>query len=332
MSERHVEKMGTNCNKTMKKYFLPILIFLSLIFVSGIFWWTNGTRAHNSADTSQKIFVISRGEGSRQIAFALKDEGLIQDAFVFLLLIRFGDFDGKIQAGDFRLSASQTPNQILTTLTKGTLDAWITIPEGYRATEIASVLQKHISSFDPSWVDTLQLQEGYLFPDTYLFPKDATVEQIIQIMRTNFDVKYAKATQGKATSYTQKEIVTIASLIQREGRTNSDMKYISSVLENRLQLGMALQVDATVQYIIGTPEKWWPQPTGADLSIVSAYNTYKNPGLPPTPIANPGLVALEAALHPADTNYLYYFTDKKGVTHFSKTLEEHNANIKRFGL
>lgn len=314
-----------------KPFFLPLLI-LAVIFITGIFWWIRGTSTVNTSDKSQKVFVVSKGEGSKQIAFALKDAGLIPDAYVFLILTKFGNFDGRIQAGDFRLSPSQSPTQILTALTKGTLDAWVTIPEGYRAKEIAQELKQQLPSYDSSWDAKLQLEEGYLFPDTYLFPKDATVEQVIQIMKNNFNKKYQQASQNKPTQYSQQEIVTIASLVQREGKTNSDMKYVASVLENRLQLGMALQVDASVQYIIGTPQKWWPQPTGADLQITSSYNTYKNPGLPPTPIANPGLVALEAAITPADTNYLYYFTDKKGITHFSKTLSEQNANIEKFGL
>jgi UPF0755 protein len=151
-------------------------------------------------------------------------------------------------------------------------------------------------------------------------------------MKNNFNVKYAEASAGATTKYTQEQAVTIASLVQREGKSDADMKYIASVLENRLQLGMALQVDATVQYVIGSTFKWWPTPGSADIKIVSPYNTYKNPGLPPTPIANPGLVALTAAMHPADTNYLYYMTDKKGVTHFAKTLQEQDANIAKFGL
>ncbi|HYK09128.1 MAG TPA: endolytic transglycosylase MltG [Candidatus Eisenbacteria bacterium] len=316
----------------MKKFILSTFILLFVLIVGILLWWTNGIRAQNPKDTTQKLFVIIKGESSRQIGADLKKSGLIPDQYVFYALVKLGGFDGKIQAGDFRLSPSQTPSNILTTLTKGTLDVWITIPEGLRATEIAEKLQKNISTYDMSWSAKLQQEEGYLFPDTYLFPKDATVEQVIAIMKNNFNVKYTQASAGATTKYTQQEAVTIASLVQREGKSDADMKYIASVLENRLQLGMALQVDASVQYIIGTTFKWWPQPTSADLKIVSPYNTYKNPGLPPTPIANPGLVALTAAMHPADTNYLYYMTDKKGVTHFAKTLEEQTANITKFGL
>lgn len=316
----------------MKKYTLSLFILVVILFIASIVWWVNGTRPEDAKDTTQKLFVVAKGESGRQIGVDLKKAGLIPDQYIFYALVKLGGFDGKIQAGDFRLSPSQKPSDILSTLTKGTLDVWVTIPEGFRATEIAEKLQKSIPTYTVDWNTKLQTEEGYLFPDTYLFPKDATVEQVISIMKNNFTVKYAQAAAHTTTSYTQSEAVTLASLVEREGRSDTDMKYVASVLENRLNLGMALQVDASIQYIIGTTFTWWPQPTRADLEVISPYNTYKHAGLPPTPIANPGLTALTAVFHPADTNYLYYFTDKKGVTHFSKTLDEQNTNIAKFGL
>jgi len=311
----------------------PIIISLILIFALGISYWIyNGTKAVNANDNSQKLFVIDKGESARQIGTSLQNSGLIKDANIFFLMIKFSGSDKKIQAGDFRLSPSQNLQSIVNLLVKGPIDVWVTITEGKRAEEIAEILQNKIPSFDRTWRQKLIDNEGYLFPDTYLFPKDSTIDLIIKTMRDNFDKKYQQALNNSTVKISQAKAVILASLVQREGRSNSDMKYIASVLENRLSIGMALQVDASVQYIIGTSFNYWPQPTGADLKIRSDYNTYLNPGLPPTPISNPGLSALQAVLNPTNTNYLYYFTDRKGVTHFAKTLDEQNANIAKFGI
>ena len=307
-------------------------MLLLILFCAGIFlWWIHGTSAANPTDTKKQDFVIAKGEGSMQIARELAAAHLIPDQFIFLLLVKLNGYENSVQAGDFQLSPSQTPQEILSALAKGTNDVWVTIPEGFRATEIAATLQQKIPSYHASWDAKLQTEEGYLFPDTYSFPKDATVDQIIQTMKNNFVQKYQEASKNPTVTLTQQNAVILASLVQREGKTNSDMKYIASVLENRVNLGMALQVDSTIQYIIGTSAQWWPQPTASDLTINSAYNTYKNPGLPPTPICNPGLAALTAVFHPANTDYLYYFTDGKGITHFAKTLEQQNANIAKYG-
>lgn len=319
----------------MKKIFLSILLLLACLFIGGIFWWVNGTSAANSKDKTPQIFVINKGESTRQIGTELQKNGLIKDSLVFLILSRLGGFDGKMQAGDFRLTPNQTPFQILTTFTKGTLDVWVTIPEGLRATEIAAILKKNLPSYESSWDDMLAAQEGYLFPDTYLFPRDATIDQIISIMENNFKQKYAIAQAQQTNKLSKSQVVTLASIVQREAITPHDMQYVASVLENRLDIGMALGSDVTVEYALGynTQEKtWWKKDlTIDDLAINSAYNTRKVAGLPPAPISNPGLVALEAVTNTPSTDYLYFIADSKGVVHFAKTLAEHNANIAKYG-
>jgi UPF0755 protein len=155
-------------------------------------------------------------------------------------------------------------------------------------------------------------------------------------MRNNFDKKYAQATAPKTVSLTQEQIVTIASIIEREAITPDDMKLVASVLENRLDAGIPLGSDVTVEYALGynTEEKtWWKKDlTIDDLAINSPYNTRVVAGLPPTPISNPGIVALNAAANPSTSDYMFFIADKDGKVHFAKTLEEHNANIKKYGL
>jgi UPF0755 protein len=139
---------------------------------------------------------------------------------------------------------------IATTLTKPSLDIWITVPEGKRADEIADILQNNFPSYKSEWRQKLEENEGYLFPDTYLLPLDSSIDQIVTIMRNNFTQKYSNLSNTKPTM-TQNEIVTIASLIEREARHDQDRPLISSVIYNRLDLGMPLQIDATIQYILG---------------------------------------------------------------------------------
>lgn len=316
---------------------LKVFILLIVICIGGIFlWWQNGLQAVNPLDKSQKMFVVPKGAGLRTIANDLKSQGLIRDPIVFFLEVKKLGVDGTIQAGDFKLSPSMSADEVIKTMTHGTEDIWVTIPEGKRSEEVAEILKKTMPNYNDSWIAPLQAKEGYLFPDTYLFPRNADINTIISIMNDNFNKKYAIAKTQETTPITESDAVILASILEREGRSGQDMRNIASVLENRYSIGMALQVDATIQYALGyqpTEQTWWKKSlTTADLHIDSPYNTYLNPGLPPTPISNPGLESLEAALNPANTNYLYYISDKNGTLHFAATLDQHNANIRKYGI
>ena len=321
--------------RKMKNKFSALIIAIAIVLVGALLWWLNGTSAVNPKNTAQKVFVVDRGEGTRQIGVDLKTAGLIRDQWIFYLLVKLGGNDGKIQAGDFRLSENMTPQQIIQTMTKGTLDIWVTIPEGLRATEIAAILKKNLPTYDSSWDDKLAAQEGYLFPDTYLFPHNTTIDQVISIMENNFKAKWAIAKAMQTNNLSESDAVTLASIVQREAISPHDMQYVASTLENRLDIGMALGSDVTVEYALGYNAKektWWKKDlTVTDLNVDSQYNTRKFAGLPPTPISNPGLVALEAVVNAPKSDYLYFIADKKGVVHFAKTIEEHTANIQKYG-
>lgn len=319
----------------MKRLFIALGILI-IVAVAISIWWNNGLPAVDSANKKQEVFVIQKGQGIREIANKLKNEGLIKDPIVFFLLVKKMGLDGKIQAGDFRLSPSMNSGEIARTLTHGTLDIWVTIPEGKRADEIADTLKKTLPNYNAGWRKLLNQNEGYLFPDTYLIARDSTAQTIIKQMRNNFDVKYRLSAKNPTTSLSENDAVTLASIVQREAQTYSDMKYAASVLENRLDIGMALGSDVTLEYALGyqTGEKtWWKKDlTADDLSLDTPYNTRLNSGLPPTPICNPGLAALSAVYHPIKSDYLYYISDKNGKLHFAKTLQQHNENIKKYEL
>lgn len=312
--------------------FILVIAFLSL----GAIWWTNGTSSSSPSDKKTRIFVVGKGEGVRSVANRLKKEGLIKDPIVFFLLVNFVlNIDEKIQAGDHRISPSMKAEDIGKSLTKSTNDVWITIQEGLRADEIADILQREIRTYNKSWRETLNANEGFLFPDTYLIPKNASLNIVLSILENNFDNKYSSIPNLDNTKLSKKEIVTVASLIEREAKFAQDRELVASVIFNRLGNGLKLDIDATVQYVLGYQDDekdWWKKNlTLDDLKVDSAYNTYKNAGLPPGPISNPGLAALSATVNPASTSYLYYISDKKGKNHYAETLEEHNANIKKYG-
>ena len=317
------------------KRLIIVLMLLIIIIVGGILWWKNGVSPVNSQSKKSLIFVVQKGDGVKEISNRLKEKGLIRSRIVFFLLVRQLGLDKKIEAGDFRLNASMNTEEIAQNLTHGTLDIWITIPEGKRAAEIAEILKEKIPTYDSSWSNILTVNEGYLFPDTYLIPKDADIAMIVNQMRGNFDAKYV--TLGKTnTKLSKEEIVILASLIEREAITDAERPIIAGILNNRLSTGMALQVDATIQYAKGqnlSNKKWWESVMLEEYkSVKSDYNTYLFAGLPPGPISNPGVEALGAAVSPAQTEYLYYLHDKDKKIRYAKTLSEHNANIEKFGL
>lgn len=314
---------------------LTVLIFV--LVVTGLLtlgWWNNGQKPVNSENNSAKIFVIEPGQGVREISNNLKEEGLIRDSIVFFLMTKQKGIDKKIEAGNFRLSPSMSASEIAENLTHGTLDIWVTIPEGKRALEIAEILEEKLPTFEDSWRDELIKHEGYLFPDTYLIPKDATIDTVISLFTNTFENKYSSLSNNSNLS--KKEVITVASLVEREAKQEGDRPMVASVILNRMEIGMKLDIDATLQYALGYQEsekRWWKKGlTNADKEINSPYNTYRLAGLPPTPIANPGLAAIRAVLNPAETNYLFYFTDKNGINRYSKTLAEQTANISKYGL
>lgn len=318
----------------MKKAFVILLILV--IAIIGFFaWWNNGLSAADPSDKQTQSFIIPKGSGLKVIASNLKSKGLIKSRIVFFLYARLNKYEDKIQAGNFKLSPSMNVSQVAENLTHGITDIWITIPEGKRATEIAQALKEKIPTYDSSWMLKLNKKEGYLFPDTYLIPKDATIDMILNQMTGNFEKKYNNLDISK-TKLSKREIIILASLVEREAKLIKDKPIMAGILLNRLEIGMRLELCSTIQYIIGYyPEQktWWKNGiTIDDTQIVSSYNTYKNAGLPPGPIANPGIESLKAVVSPTDTDYLYWISDKDGIIHYAKTFEQHSANIKKFGL
>ena len=314
---------------------LIILFFLAVIVAwGGWFWWRYSIAPVDPANTTPVMFVVSQGEGGKEIAADLAKQNLIHSSTGFYLLIKLLGIETQLQVGDFRLNKSMDARTIAQELTHGILDVWVTTFEGWRDEEIATQLAKDLDIPEDQFLQVAQ--QGYMFPDTYLIPRDATGAAVAKIFLDNFNTKVTAAMRedAKKTGLTLVQTVTLASIVEREGKTATDRPVIAGILLNRIKLGMPLQVDATLQYALGYQpfeKTWWKKDLSEeDKTINSLYNTYTNPGLPPGPICNPGLESITASIYPAATDYLYYIHDKTGAVHYAKTVEEHNANITKY--
>ena len=333
--------------------FKKILIIIAVIFVAGLFYWNS---LNSPADRSAKsrIFLVNKGETANQIADNLQKDNFIKSAFYFKYIIWRGK--ASIKAGEYFISPKLSAREIMKILTSGDFldqEKSIRIIEGWTLKDIGNYLEKNniFSANDfirlagarldnwkldfarPDFLNDAPGQanlEGYLFPDTYRIGKDASAQDIINKMLVNFNKKLTaemkeEIKRQKKTIY---EIVTMASIIEKEVRTSDDMKIVSGIFWNRNKYGMPLQSDAGLSYILG--DKIGAH-TLADLKINSLYNTYKYRGLPPGPISNPGLNSIQAAIYPAYTEYVYFLSDPAtGKTIYSKTLDQHNANKAKY--
>lgn len=315
-----------------------IIIFLILAFIiGGVFYlvYQEGALPVQKDDAGKKIFVINKGEGLSSIADRLEREKLIRNKVIFYLVVKRLGIERKIQAGDFRLSPSMSAQEIAKELTHGTLDVWITIIEGMRKEEVARVISQNLDIPESEFLQ--YAREGYLFPDTYLVPKQATASAIIEILISNFNKRFHADLLKKARDkkLTTEQVLTLASLVEREARFDEDRQKVADVLLRRYAEDHPLQVDATVQYALGyQPQEktWWKKELSLDdLKFESSYNTYVVTGLPPGPIANPGLAAIEAVVEGnPKTPYLFYVSDSSGHLHFARTLGEHEENIRKY--
>ncbi len=317
----------------MKKFKIMILLILLAVF-SIYFIYSEGSRPVDKNNQGSTIFVINKGESLYPVINRLAAQNLIRSKLVFYAIAFQEGIAKRIQAGDFKLSKNMTANEIANIITHGTLDEWVTIVEGLRKEEVAQKLAQQFSFSEISFIE--QAKEGQLFPDTYLIPKTASLDMIIQLMQTNFQKKMAEARKDRPfEKRSDREILILASLVEREAKFADDRRLVASIILKRAQYDWPLQLDATIQYALGYQRKeqtWWKRDlTVDDIQVDSTYNTYTRKGMPPAPICNPGLDSLKASIE-ADPNtpYWYYVSDKNGRIHVAKTLEEHNANIKQF--
>lgn len=291
-----------------------------------------------SSDTEPTEFVVAPDTERALVVRELKAAGYIKSSTAFQIVSLFTGVSRTIEPGGYQLSPAMSPWHIAQVLAEPPYRLWLSFPPGWRKEQIAEYIGRElgwsaetIAAFvTVHTAPSPELSEGVYFGDTYLIARDSTPAQVATQLRTRFSevfAPYAALTEEKNVTWT--EVLIMASLIEREAAKN-DKRLIAGILWNRINDGMRLQVDATLQYFRGEPGNWWPQPAVADKTFDSPFNTYRYGGLPPHPIANPSLESIDAALNPERTSCMYYLHDNEGQVHCSPTYEGHLENVEQY--
>lgn len=272
--------------------------------------------------------TIEEGLSQSQIAEKLKEHEVVRSSVLIHMILTRSFSDKYILAGTYRFTEPLSSYQVAEALTEGLYISpafALTLPEGFSVKDFYTYLPAEYT-FEEE-ID-LTPYEGYLFPDTYFISKDMSLEDVVTMLKETMDEKlspYEDAIRG--SEFTRDEVLILASIIEREANDEVSMKRVSGILQNRLEIGMALQVDATLDYLL---DKTSAELTSDDLMLDSPYNTYEYRGLPPTPISNPGIQAIEAVLYPVESNDMYYLTGDDGVFYYAKDFEGHKRNKARY--
>jgi UPF0755 protein len=321
------------------KIFLIIFIILVLIFLSIGFYAYYESQSPD--DFTGKEVYIKENLSTEEIAEKLKSENIIKNKLIFLLLAKYLDIEENLKSGIYEFKEKMNVRDVLIKLTEGGLPPYIkvTIPEGLKLTEIAEIFEKNnlcskeqflneiknIDKYRKYIFENVDNLEGFLYPDTYFFEKENLTKNI-EMMLNNFNNKFEevyKNYNGKLNKY---DILKLASIVEKEAQVQSERPLIAGVFINRLNLNMLLQADPTLKYIL--PDAGYTL-TSKELEIDSPYNSYKYPGLPPTPICNPGIESIRSVIYPENTDYLYFVAKGDGTHLFAKTFEEHLRNISK---
>jgi UPF0755 protein len=330
-------------NGKLGKIFFFFLIVPAILIAILFFDYNRSINFPNSKNDEKVTLEVTEGESVEQILQSLLENELIsqKNYYYTRFYLKRNNLGTKLQAGVYDLPKNLTVVELIDTLQYGrSEEVWITITEGLRKDEIADIIIEefngdHSPSFskeqflslttDQTFIATLELNEqvkdleGFLFPDKYSFPKGISTEDVITKLVENFKLKVGE-------EYTYEETI-FASIVEREGYNSNDRPIIAGIILKRFREGWLLQTDATLLYPV---KDWQHTITAQDKEDDNPYNTYKNIGLPPTPICNPGLESIEAVRNPVETDYYFYIHDNDGNAHYAETLEKHNENVNKY--
>jgi UPF0755 protein len=301
---------------------------------------------HKGYDATEQFVEIPSGAGSAEIGRRLVDAGVVSNLLVFRAAMWQSGRARSLKAGEYRFTEAMSAAQVVDKLARGDVHVRrITFPEGLTILEMAKIYEARgfgpaadfvkaasdassIADVDPQAPDL----EGYLYPETYVIPRGTPAAKLVDLMVGRFRSAYSNdlQAQSRAHGLTTRQVVTIASLVEKEAAQEQERRLIAAVYRNRLKIGMGLQADPTVIYALQKAGRYDGNIRKEDLEINSPYNTYKNAGLPPGPIAAPRKASLEAALNPANVPYIYFVSRNDGSHVFAKTLAEHNRNVRQF--
>lgn len=316
----------TNEKRGKRRFFAggtSVVLMLALPIVA--FLVANSPRA--SFPSGERIHIPD-GASLTQIAAILDEYKVIRSAFLFRGIVSFEGAHANIHAGTHMFPEPLSTMGVARAMIDRSSIAppiKLTIPEGSTLKDFDSIAARMLTLVEEGDIEKrAEGEEGLLFPDTYLFDEDVSADEVFLRMRENYESKISPLRERIAQSgYSEAEIVILASLLEREANSELSMRMVSGILHERLRINMPLQVDATFAYLLGKESS---ELTASDLEMDSPFNTYVHYGLPPSPIGSPGLMALEAALNPIESEYLYYLTDTEGNFHYAETFDEHKRN------
>jgi len=331
----------------VKRFFAIVIVLILVAAGAAAAWVFLGVRqVYRGYGASEQFVEIKPGTGTRAIGQRLAAAGVVRDELTFRIALWMSGKATRLKAGEYRFTDPETPGNVIDKLARGDVFVIVlTIPEGLSVKETAKIVEAKgfgpasafvdaardtspVHSIDPAARDL----EGYLFPETYPLSRHADAPGIVRVMADAFnralspELRQAAAARGLSI----RQLVTLASIVEKETGKPEERPLVASVYENRLRIGMPLQCDPTVIYALDLVGRYHGNLHHDDLSFDSPYNTYRYPGLPPGPIAAPGRASLDAVVHPADSNYLYFVSRNDGSHEFAATLDEHNRNVQKY--
>ncbi len=331
----------------MKRAFLLLLAlgFVAAVVIGGMLYKRTSEPFKGYAE-AERLVNIEPGSGTRTIGQRLIDAGVVRNEETFRAALWLSGRSRSLQAGEFLFDRPMTPIEVIEKLARGDVHTRrITFPEGLNISEMARIFEQQgfgkatafeeaagdpgaIRDIDSSATDL----EGYLFPETYSVPRGTTAEKLVGLMVARFRQLFTRDMQqaAQALELTSRQAVTLASLVEKETAQPAERPVVAAVYLNRLKIGMGMQADPTVIYALQRAGRYDGNLRRDDLSFDSPYNTYRYSGLPPGPIASPGLASLQAVVGPAQVDYLYFVSRNDGSHVFARTLAEHNENVRQF--
>jgi len=335
----------------MRRLLLAVvaMVVLAAAAAAGGTWWVNQRlqAPFQGFDGTEQFVEIPMGASTAAIGRQLADAGIVRDLWTFRAALWWSGQARALQAGEYRFEGAATPLEVVTRIAEGRVFGRpLTFPEGLTLAEMAAVFEMRgfgpakafltaarntdaIAGLDPAAPDL----EGYLFPATYALSRTVTADQLVAMMVERFRSVWAEVSEGRDLGgMTVRQVMALASLVEKETAAPEERPLVSAVYRNRLSRQMGLQADPTVVYALSKAGRYKGNIRKVDLDINSPYNTYRFPGLPPGPIAAPGRAAIEAALAPADVPYLYFVSRNDGTHVFAETLTQHNANVQKFQI
>jgi len=330
----------------MKKLIALLVVVLLAAAAAGALIYHRVTQPYRGYDAGEQFVEIPPGAGSHGIGERLVAAGVVRDDLTFRIALWISGEGRRLKAGEYQFTRAMTPFDVIDKIARG--DVYVvsvTFPEGLTIAEMAKIFEAHgfgsaaafvqaaadgalVHELDPAATDL----EGYLFPETYALSRHAEAAALVRQMVARFEHVFTPELRQSAgaRNLTVRQAVTLASIVEKETGNTDERPLVASVYFNRLRRNMPLQCDPTVIYALVKAGRYDGNIHREDLAVDSPYNTYRYPGLPPGPIASPGRASLEAVLHPADSEFLYFVSRNDGTHQFARTLEEHNRNVQKF--